>query len=414
MQSQVRELLRGLNKEVVNGIAFERILDRLFDSLASIVPFDRIGIALVSEDGKSIRLFWVRSNLESNHLPKQYEAPLQGSSLVDVLNSRRPRIINDLVEYERTHQFSVSTKLALRDGIRSSLTLPLILEGKGAGFVFFSSGRANQYKQKHVAILSEVSDEISIIVEHGFRAVRQKAEREREQKVKTMLHDLRSPLSIFMGSIKLLSSEFKDKASDPDIKKIFDILAGNSDYMMNLINEVSDLRQLQERRQDIETRDVPLEQFVDSLVHQGEALAKSNQMRFELHEESKLPKTVKINEHLIRRAIENFLSNGFKYAAAGTTVVLGVSSVGESIKFSVTDHGPGIPSNEMSKLFTEYGKTSVTPKIGQRSSGLGLAIAKAVVEAHGGSVGVESREGFGSCFWFHLPHHGLTKKRSEG
>ena len=92
-----------------------------------------------------------------------------------------------------------------------------------------------------------------------------------------------------------------------------------------------------------------------------------------------------------------------KYSNPGREVLLRINCLTDRIEFEVTDQGQGIPEEELPKLFKEFGKTSVRPTNGEPSTGLGLAIARKIVEKHGGAISVTSTVGWGSTFSFWLP-----------
>ena len=402
--SLLAEMLNTLNQEIVNGSASENILDKLFDLLAQIVPFDRIGIALIDAETDTVRLLWMRSHMSTEHLNTQYEAPLRGSSLESLLQTGQPRIINDLVQYYQDHPKSESTRLAILDQIRSSLTVPLISNGKKTGFVFFSSRLPHVYQTKHSKMLTLVANEISIIVEHGSRAKKLEEQKIFEKKFREVVHDLKSPLTLFKGYVEFFKEEYEAAISNPQSKKILEILSRNSNYMIELVNELSELQQLKVQGHHLQESTFDLASFLREIKMQGEALANSKNMHFILKASSLLPSVIVADQNSVRRVLENFLSNAFKFAPEKTTIELEVSVTPSGIKFMVSDQGPGIPESEFSKLFTEYGRTSVKPKAGEQSSGLGLSIAKKLIEANGGHIGFESKVGVGSKFWFVIPH----------
>ena len=101
--------------------------------------------------------------------------------------------------------------------------------------------------------------------------------------------------------------------------------------------------------------------------------------------------------------INNLITNAIKFSAPKSRIVLRAVLLEGAVAISVTDQGQGIPREEMSKMFQYFGRTSVLPTAGEKSTGLGLAIAKRMVEAHGGKIGVESEPGKGSTFTFTLP-----------
>jgi diguanylate cyclase (GGDEF)-like protein len=156
-----------LGERVNAGLVLGEVLDQVFDSFRPIIPFDRIGCSLLEDDGRVARAVWTRAVGGVPQLGPGYTAPLEGSSLAQIIETGRPRIINDLEQYLREHPGSRSTRLVLADGVRSSLTCPLVALGRRVGFVFFSSNRAGSYTERHVELLTLVAGQLSLVVEKG-------------------------------------------------------------------------------------------------------------------------------------------------------------------------------------------------------------------------------------------------------
>ena len=156
-----------LGEKVNTGLILADVLDQIFDSFRSIVPYDRIGCSMVEDEGQTVRAVWARSLHAETKLGIGYSAPLAGSSLAAILETGRPRIINDLQQYLREHPGSQSTRLILSEGVRSSLTCPLLAVGKRVGFVFFSSDQPDAYSEHHVELLMLIAGQLSLVVEKG-------------------------------------------------------------------------------------------------------------------------------------------------------------------------------------------------------------------------------------------------------
>jgi diguanylate cyclase (GGDEF)-like protein len=159
------DALIRLGERVNEGLLLEDVLDQIFDAFRSIVPYDRIGCSMLEDEGRTVRSVWTRSLGGPPKLGVGYSAPLAGSSLALIIETGRPRIINDLEQYLREHPRSRSTRLIVSDGVRSSLTCPLVALGKRIGFVFFSCNRPNVYSDRHVELLMRVAGQISLVVE---------------------------------------------------------------------------------------------------------------------------------------------------------------------------------------------------------------------------------------------------------
>ena len=404
-QFQFGRLLKSVNRKLNEGVDHQIIFDFMFDALEIIIPFDRIGIAIIEETGQTQQLHsrWMRSKLPHAHLEVGYCAPLNGSSLQNILETGQPRVINDLLKYGKEHPLSHSTSLILKDGIRSSLTCPIYANKKPIGVVFFSSRNLDTYKSEHIETYLEIADELSVIIGQArFLSESEKA-KSKSQNVRMVLHDLKSPLGIIQGFLELAQGGDWFQTLDQDAKKIFSTLERNASHMSNLLSELAELSQLDFQAGKIETREVILQEFISEVAATGTDLASKKSMTFVLKCDSNIPDKVFFDPLKIRRVIDNLLSNAAKYSARQTSINLSISYHQDQLHFEITDQGQGIPNSELSKLFHEFGKTSVRPTEGESSSGMGLAISKKIVEQHGGQIAVQSQVGKGSTFSFWIP-----------
>lgn len=154
-----------ITEEINKGLVLDEVLNYTYENFRSIIPYDRIGFSSIDPDGKIVRAYWARSDTLGVKLDKGYWAFLEGSSLKEIIKTGKPRIINDLEEYQKNHPNSESTKRILADGVRSNLTCPLIAAGKPTGFIFFSSREKNTYKDIHLDLFLQIASQFSVIVE---------------------------------------------------------------------------------------------------------------------------------------------------------------------------------------------------------------------------------------------------------
>ncbi|MEX6107473.1 sensor domain-containing diguanylate cyclase [Enterobacter hormaechei] len=158
--------IQEISTEISKGSVLDEVLNRIYDTFHVIIPYDRIGCALISDDYERVFAHWAKSNYPGKIMIKKgYTAFLSGSSLEGVLTTQQPRILNDLQLYLAENPNSLSTKLIVSEGIQSSLTCPLIADGKPIGFLFFSSKEKNTYIDAHQKTFINLASQISFLVE---------------------------------------------------------------------------------------------------------------------------------------------------------------------------------------------------------------------------------------------------------
>jgi class 3 adenylate cyclase len=158
-------VLLQLTHQINMGLLLDDVLEKAYASLRAILPYDRLGVALIDDDGATLRAHWARAEYPTLLMKRGFAGPLQGSSLQGVIASEEPRIINNLATYLKAHPGSESTRLMVKEGIRSSLTCPLISGGRAIGFIFFSSRTPGTYERVHVEIFKLIAGHLSLVVE---------------------------------------------------------------------------------------------------------------------------------------------------------------------------------------------------------------------------------------------------------
>lgn len=159
--------LLQLTHEINMGLLLDEVLEKAYDTLQSVLPYNRLSVALLENDGQLLRARWAKADYPELILRTGYSRVIRGSSLQDIIASGEPRIINDLSAYLALHPRSESSGLMVAEGIRSSLTCPLVSMGKPIGFMFFSSLAADSYRNVHIEVFKLIAGHLSVMVEKG-------------------------------------------------------------------------------------------------------------------------------------------------------------------------------------------------------------------------------------------------------
>eukprot|EP01028_Stygiella_incarcerata_P002681 TRINITY_DN1508_c0_g1_i2.p1 TRINITY_DN1508_c0_g1~~TRINITY_DN1508_c0_g1_i2.p1 ORF type:complete len:554 (-),score=159.24 TRINITY_DN1508_c0_g1_i2:147-1808(-) len=175
-------LLNQVIEEVNRGLTLDEVLNHVWVSFRRVIPFNRIGFSLLNPAG-FLEAKWARTEGKYVQISLGYKLHITQTTLMKIIEAKEPRVIPDLEEYYRSHPSSVTTPMILREGGLSSLTCPLITNGKVAGFIFFTSFEKNSYKRSHVMMMRQLSGSLSAVVEKSSLYQQLLFEQERSDEV---------------------------------------------------------------------------------------------------------------------------------------------------------------------------------------------------------------------------------------
>jgi signal transduction histidine kinase len=219
-------------------------------------------------------------------------------------------------------------------------------------------------------------------------------------------HDLRNLIGSISSSVELL---LEDAGTvPPDQLQLFSIIDRSSVSALTLVADLLDLKLFETGRLELKLKPIDPGALIRANLEANQLLARRKNIRLEAQIAPDLPE---VNADLprVEQVLTNLISNAIKYSEPGTCVTVLASEAGSEVLVEVRDQGQGIPAAEIGSLFRLYQRTSVRPTAGESSTGLGLAIAREIVEAHGGKIGVNSVVGHGSTFHFTLPRSQTAK-----
>ena len=209
--------------------------------------------------------------------------------------------------------------------------------------------------------------------------------------VSLLVHDLRNPLAGIVACLQLLEEELSLQHKD-DVKEALRA-AGTA---LGRLEDTLKVRLIEEGRLTVRRKPVHIAQTVRETVAALEVVAQRKKVRLAgaVEGDPMLP----LDESLVRRAVENLVSNAIKYTAAGQEVTVSLLPSERGVAIEVADRGPGVPAELRARAFEKFGSLEAARGQQRKGIGLGLYLVKLVAEGHGGTVSVEDRPGGGSIF----------------
>ena len=223
----------------------------------------------------------------------------------------------------------------------------------------------------------------------------QRLNRYKDELLGMAAHDLRNPLSANAAFIRFLQED--SEGLPDDSRTLLDRLRTNSEYMLRLVENVLDFAAIQSGHVRLQLEDESPATIVGSVVETMRILGEPRGVVVRLHAEPDLP-PMRLDPIKITQAVQNLVANAVQYTPNGGAVEVRLTRIEAGVRVEVEDHGPGIPPEELPDLFKPFTRLSTSTVSKHRSVGLGLAITRRLVEAHGGTIAVFSEVGKGSRF----------------
>lgn len=230
---------------------------------------------------------------------------------------------------------------------------------------------------------------------------RKEAERRVSEFYSMVSHELRTPLTSIRASLGLMQGGVAGDLPETALELI-DIGREECDRLIRLINNILDIRKIEAGKFELHRNEVSPADLARAAMEGMRAFAEENAVQ--LVDGGHVEDSIVADMDRIIQVLTNLISNAIKFSPSRSSVVVSSELVGtDNVRFSVVDNGQGIPSDQIRKLFQKFQQLdqSDTRKMG--GTGLGLAICKAIVEEHGGRIGVKSTQGKGSTFFFEIP-----------
>ena len=342
-----------------------------------------------------------------------YSKPeVEGKNLVDFRQS--PDVIayaDELRRLFRTRQLSPADELGIRENqtrdgrrILCEWRHALLIDDaeKLIGILAIAQDVTERERNKaelaqHREHLEELVRQRTAELETANRELSQ-LEQLRDNLMHMIVHDMRSPLQVIIGNLELI--KMNPQPLDADTLGYIRAVETGASRLLDSIANLLDVRKLQTNQMPLARTAVDLANLTTQVLTELKAVSISHTIDFQ---PPGTPVITSADAAILRRVVANLIENALKYSPAGTTIRISLAGSNPTAVWSVSDNGPGIPAEYQSRVFDLFNHIPAMKNQKAVSSGVGLAFCKLAVEAHAGTITLESEPGKGSTFCIRLP-----------
>lgn len=276
----------------------------------------------------------------------------------------------------------------------------------GISVMLLTGGMVLSAYRWRINALKKRERELELLVDERTYHLQQEKERAEQanqfkgELVHIVAHDLKNPLTTIVGMSHFLQQEDFDLSTVKDSAKA---ISGSAEQMVDLITDFLNVEAMEQGKINLRKMSLSLSELTGYVLSTNRSLAEKKQQTVNFFPCGTEESLVLGDSERLYQSIENIFSNAVKYSPFGAPIDVRVERIGKTVRLSVKDAGAGLSEEDQKKLFGKFQKLSPRPTGNETSTGLGLSIAKLIVELHGGTIGAESALGRGSTFFIELP-----------
>ena len=221
-------------------------------------------------------------------------------------------------------------------------------------------------------------------------------------------HQLSNPLAVIKAYIEALLDKTLGPLTDKQEEYLLDAYE-NVKAMIQTTNNILNVSRVEENRLEIRHKPFYIEEIIEKSIKEIHPLLEATNSELKFQKSEKLLPQVVSDSVKIKQVIDILISNAIKYHKGKGQIEINLEDCKDNIKFSIKDNGIGIIAQDKPKIFTKFFRGDKILEMAPQGTGLGLFVAKAIVEGSGGKIGFTSKENKGTTFWFTLPILKLNK-----
>jgi len=393
-----QQLLRLVELSVTlnSTLDLDALLQLITATATELLDCEAASILLYDE--KNPRLYFAAATGSDPAQLAEIPVPIEGSLAGTIFRTNRPLILNN-AEQDPRHYSLVSDHIKFK--VRTLLGVPMPIKERTVGVLEAVNKRDGIFNDLDASLLSVTAAHAAIAINNSrlLRATQQALEKVKETNqlksnfLSLASHELRTPLGIIIGYATFLQEEARDEISDHANQVLNAAM-----QMRSLLDEMNNLTMLQTDEMTLKPAKIPIQDILESACDGIKDIAASRDQKLVLAFDRE-PIYVNMDTGKTTLAFANLLNNAIRFSSAGSDIVIGAIEQGNQVMAWVQDYGIGIPVEKLQKIFEEF--YQIEPPNTRRYGGLGigLTIAKGLIEAQGGKIWAESQgSGKGATF----------------
>ncbi|MCI0836633.1 MAG: GAF domain-containing protein [Chloroflexi bacterium] len=424
-----RSALAELGRVVSSTLDLETVFERCAEQVRMLLPADRIAIALADDEGQRFEYTYV-SGIPVPGWDRGATDAIASSPLQPVFEYHSG-ITLGMTDDPESGPLHGMREASVDVGLNSLMAVPFIARGRVIGALVLESRRARAYLGEELALAERVAGQIVNAINNSRQFVQAmelavaneakikldaenlELQRLNEAKIKflsTVSHELRTPLTSMLAFASLLKRNKEGNLTEKNVRHL-DIIDKNGRRLNALIQDLLDVSHMDMGKLLLEPSHFDIVECVNELAESFAPIYDKKSQTLHLHT-SDDEALIYADKNRIMQVLTNLLSNASKYSPESKNVWLSVAKVGDHLEFEVKDEGFGISEEDQKQMFTSFFRVDSEETRSVEGTGLGLVIAKGIVEIHGGQMKMESKIGIGTVFRFEI--HDLDSDSPAG
>lgn len=374
----------------------QRERDDAISFLASVFDVSEVGIIVSDEQGNIVRVNdsfirtygWARDELV-------------GQSFVH------------LVAQDEREKTRINHKKFISVGVRSTGEVKLLRRDGGVANALFTSATLNLSQNRKFLITTVMDITLRKQMELSLRLAKEQADTANRSKstfLANMSHELRTPLNAIIGFSELMIKGTFGQIGNDKYREYMDDIHMSAEHLLGIINEVLDMSKIEAGKLELQEEVFDLVDLVQSVCRMSSSRVFASNIDISVDVDDGIP-SVFADYRLIRQILINLVTNAIKFSNSGENIVIKVLECPQGAMVQVIDHGLGISADKINQALEPFGQVTDTPErrdVANQGTGLGLPLAKAMIEMHGGQFQIESELGSGTTVSIIIPKSRLV------